>query len=163
MNVIKTEFRQIFFIFFCGVVFLHSLAEPGLAYDKNILIVPTRVIFEGKTRSAVVKLINPNNSPKTFEVSIAAVRMDETGKKGYVDSPNEAERLAIDMIRYSPRRVTIGPNVWQTVRLMVRKPKDLPPGEYRTQLRVIPVLEKEEKTNEESKTNKISVNIKVSA
>jgi hypothetical protein len=39
-----------------------------------------------------------------------------------------------DLIRFSPREVTVRPNVWQTVRIQVRKPPDLPQGEYRINL-----------------------------
>lgn len=121
-------------VFFCSLFSLFYLDTPLFAYDKNVLIAPTRVIFDGKTRSSVVKLINPNNKAKSYNISLEVMERDEYGKANFIKSPNEKERLAIDMIRFSPRRVTIGPKVWQTVRLMVRKPKDLPPGEYRTQL-----------------------------
>ncbi len=38
------------------------------------------------------------------------------------------------MIRYAPRQVVLEPGVVQTVRLLVRKPRDLAPGEYRSHL-----------------------------
>jgi len=159
MKMFKVEFRRVFLVLFCMFFSFFCLSDPLFAYDKNILIAPTRVVFEGKTRSTVVKLINPNNKPMTYNVRIVSLRMNESGKKEYVDSPNEEELLAQNMIRFSPRRVTIGPNVWQTVRVMVRKPKDLPPGEYRTQLRIVPIPDKEP-TKEASNQNKLSINIK---
>jgi hypothetical protein len=38
------------------------------------------------------------------------------------------------LVRYSPRQVTLEPNVSQTIRLQVRKPENLTEGEYRSHL-----------------------------
>ena len=47
------------------------------------------------------------------------------------------------LIRYSPRQVTLEPRVAQTVRVQLRLPADLPPGEYRSHLlfRAVPSAE----------------------
>lgn len=159
MKILKADFHQIFLALFCSVFSMLTLTNPIFAHDKNLLITPTRVILEGKTRSTVVKLINPNNKPMSYTISIVSMRMNEYGEKKYVDSPNEEEILAQKMIRFSPRRVTISPQGWQTVRLMVRKPKGLVPGEYRSQLRVAPIPANEQTKEEQAKKN-ISINIK---
>jgi len=44
------------------------------------------------------------------------------------------ESFADDYIRYTPRVVILEPRVAQTVRLQLRKPADLPAGEYRSHL-----------------------------
>lgn len=160
MKMFKADFHQVFLAMFCSFFALFYIANPLFAYDKNLLLTPTRVIFEGKTRSTVVKLINPNNKPMSYKVSVISIRMNEFGIAAHVDSPNEEEVFAQKMIRFSPRYVTIGPKVWQTIRLMVRKPKDLPPGEYRTQLRVSPVLKKEPQKKTQGQQENVSINIK---
>lgn len=142
------------------VVSLVFLTGPAYARDKNVLISPTRVVFEGKTRASVVKLINPNNKTKSFKISILSMRMDEYGRKFPAEPPTEEELFVQKMIRYAPRRVTIGPNVWQTVRLMVRKPKDLPAGEYRAQLKVSPILNIKQ-SPDENEHNNTGVDIKI--
>ena len=43
---------------------------------------------------------------------------------------------AKDWVRFSPRRTTLAPGETQTVRIFVRKPPDLPAGEYTARLLV---------------------------
>lgn len=129
---------------------------------KPLLIAPTRVVFEGRTRAATLKLINQNNTAKAYRLSVVSMRMDEYGRKTYVDDPGQKEKLAQKMIRFAPRRVQIAPGAWQTVRVMVRKPKDLPPGEYRTQFRAVPIIKPGdgESPDGRPKTGGININIK---
>jgi hypothetical protein len=53
-----------------------------------------------------------------------------------VDETNAtpAERVALDMIRFSPRLITLPPNQPQVVRLGVRVPEGLAAGEYRAHM-----------------------------
>jgi hypothetical protein len=51
-----------------------------------------------------------------------------------VDTPAPGEQFAGDMLRYSPRQVVLAPGAGQVVRVMLRKPADLAPGEYRSHL-----------------------------
>lgn len=67
------------------------------------------------------------------------MRMDDLGRRTEVESPTPEEKAVIDMIRFSPRRATLGSKEWQTIRIMVRKPAGLTPGEYRAHLRVAPI------------------------
>ena len=111
-------------------------------------------------RTASVKLINPNNYEQTYKISLVTIRMDQYGTRTEAGNPTEAELSVQSMIRFSPRRATIPANGWQTVRLMVRKPRDLPDGEYRTQLKVEP-LPMEKTSARQSGSDRISINIDV--
>lgn len=51
-----------------------------------------------------------------------------------VDQPLPGENFANDLVRFSPRQVTLPPGGAQIVRLQLRKPADLAPGEYRSHL-----------------------------
>lgn len=133
---------------------------PAPAQDKSILISPTRVVFEGRKRSATVKMINPNPKPYTFKIGLVAIRSDEYGVKKEAELPDENELFAQKLIRFSPRRVTLPPDGWQTIRLMVRKPQDLAPGEYRTQLKVSTIPEKEHPESKGKNTG-IAINIDI--
>ena len=115
------------------------MTSPVFGQDTAVLIAPTRVVFEGRTRATTVKLINPNTSPQTYKISLVSIRMDEYGTRTEVREPNEAELFAQGMVQFSPKRATLAPQGWQTVRVMVKKPRDLPEGEYRVQLKVTPV------------------------
>src|SRR3546814_5860625 len=50
------------------------------------------------------------------------------------DTATPAGRAALDMVVCSPRRVTLPPNQPQVVRVGVRVPARLPPGEYRAHM-----------------------------
>lgn len=141
MNMMKNlsyNSKIILITFWTIISVLYTFSpEPVFAGD-NLLMAPSRVIFEGKTRSTTVKLINPSNKPVTFNVEVISTHMDEHGTITNIKTLGENELFAQKMIRFSPRRGTLPPKGVQTIRLMVRKPKDLPSGEYRTHLRCVP-------------------------
>lgn len=97
-------------------------------------VFPTRIVFEGRDRSAEVILVNTASSPATFRISFKNMRMLEDGSYEDIEEPGQGELFADKMIRYSPRQVTLEPGVAQTVRLLLRKPANLATGEYRSHL-----------------------------
>ncbi len=127
-------------------------AAPGIG---DLLVAPTRVIFEGRTRSAELTLLNIGKQAATYRISFTHLRMTENGDLREVEQPEPGDAFADDLVRYSPRQVTLEPNVSQTIRLQVRKPEKLADGEYRSHLlfRAVPpegsipgnVVESEEK------------------
>jgi hypothetical protein len=114
-------------------------AKPALA-EGELLVTPTRVVFEGARRSAVISLVNTGKKPAVYHISFVRRRMTEEGKLQEVDVPAPDEQFAEDLIRYSPRELTLPPGVAQTIRMQLRKPSGLPSGEYRSHLlfRAIP-------------------------
>ena len=111
-------------LFLCG----HQTALAGL------MLYPTRIVLESKARSAQVELINNGDKPETYRIGIFNRRMTETGDIVAADKPQPGELFADDLLRYSPRQVTLQPGKSQTVRIMVRKPAGLATGEYRSHL-----------------------------
>ncbi len=109
---------------------------PPLAYagSPELMITPTRVVFEGRQRSAKVTLVNKGTQTVVFRVSLVNRRMTEDGLFEVVVEPQSDEKFADKMIRYAPRQVVLAPGRAQAVRLLVRKPRSLPPGEYRSHL-----------------------------
>lgn len=95
---------------------------------------PTRVVFEKNTRAAQVELMNTGTAPETYRISVVNRRMGEAGEFTAVETPGPGERFAEEMLRYSPRQVTIPPGGSQTVRILLRKPAELADGEYRSHL-----------------------------
>lgn len=104
----------------------HALAE--------LMLYPTRIVFEGNQRAAQVELINNGTESATYRISLVNRRMSETGAFSAIDEPLLGEQFSEDLLRYSPRQVTLAPGKGQTVRIMVRKPANLPTGEYRSHL-----------------------------
>ena len=137
------------------------LALPLSAATRSVVLAPSRVLLEGRTRSAVVRLINPNPETSAFKIELVTVRMDDFGIRTETKSPNDRELLARKLIRFSPRRATLPPQGMQAIRLMVRKPGDLPEGEYRAHLKVTPIADAPEQAGEEKGRDpgKVSLNI----
>lgn len=104
----------------------HALAE--------LMLYPTRIVFAGNQRAAQLELINNGTESATYRISLVNRRMSETGAFSEIDAPLPGEQFAEDLLRYSPRQVTLAPGAGQAVRIMVRKPANLATGEYRSHM-----------------------------
>ena len=113
---------------------LGAAASPVLAAG-DLLVAPTRIILDG-SRGTEVVLSNIGSAPATYRISLEIKRMTAAGGLDEIAEENAtpAERAALDMIVFSPRRVTLPPNQPQVVRVGVRVPAGLPPGEYRAHM-----------------------------
>ena len=100
----------------------------------DLLVAPTRVVFEGRTRAAEITLVNIGREPATYRVSLYHLRMLESGEMKEIEAPDEGAPWSDDLVRYAPRQVTLAPNVSQVVRLQLRLPASLPDGEFRSHL-----------------------------
>lgn len=104
--------------------------------QASLLVSPTRISFEDRTRSQKITLINTSDKVRTYRLSWTHKRAQATG--GYKSITNEKElaefNKASDMLRFSPRQVTLKPGERQKVALSLRRPKGLLPGEYRSHL-----------------------------
>jgi fimbrial chaperone protein len=105
---------------------------PAIVYAQDVTVAPKRVVLEERDRGAQVALVNNSASEKTYRILIVEKKMTADGKLIDVEGP--IENSAQELISYSPRRITLPPGGTQTVRLMVRKPANLAPGEYRSHL-----------------------------
>lgn len=100
----------------------------------QIMVTPTRVIFDAKTRSQTVTVINSGDEQGSYRILLVNKRMTEDGNIIDIDKAGPGEQFADNMIRYSPRQVTLKPGQSQVVRLNLRKPRDLKDGEYRSHI-----------------------------
>lgn len=132
-------------VFLCG-----ALAAPGQAPTPSaspppasaptgggagdLLVAPTRVVLEGRTRAAEITLVNIGREPATYRISLYHLRMLESGEMKEIDSPEDGAPWSDNLVRYAPRQVTLAPNVSQVVRIQLRLPASLPDGEYRSHL-----------------------------
>lgn len=125
-------------LMFCCLPSSRLAAGPG---PGDLLVAPTRIVFEGRQRTAEITLVNLGEHDATYRIGFVELQMDEFGgTREYDPEGVPEEKLASGMIRYSPRQVLLEPGVAQTVRLQLRKSENLPPGEYRSHLlfRAIP-------------------------
>lgn len=109
----------------------------------DLVVAPTRVVFEGRTRSAQLGLVNKGSATATYRISVVNMRMEQNGNMVEIAQPEEGQNFADRLFRYSPRQVSLAPGASQAIRILLRKPKDLAPGEYRSHLmmRAVPDVE----------------------
>jgi P pilus assembly chaperone PapD len=110
-----------------------AVGLPSLA-RADLLLVPQRIVFEEQDRAATLSLVNNGAETETYRISWKQLHQLPDGQYTEIQTAGSGEHFADDMIRYSPRQITLQPGEQQTVRLMLRKPPDLPTGEYRSHL-----------------------------
>ena len=132
---------------------------PSYAY-ADLTITPTRVVFEDGDRFSHVTLVNSTQRTNTYEIKWQYFKMREGGGAAY--EAVEASVTDFDLAQhvvYTPRRVTIAPSGKQKVRLALRRPAEVPPGEYRAHLTFSSVPD--DLSDEDSKSEKMSVGVRV--
>jgi P pilus assembly chaperone PapD len=110
------------------------LLAPLLPAHAELMLHPTRIVFDKNARAAQIELINTGAKPASYRISLVNRRMSEAGQFEAAETAQDGERFADEMLRYSPRQVTLMPGTAQTVRVMLRKPAELAEGEYRSHL-----------------------------
>ncbi len=105
---------------------------------QGVSVAPLRVLFDGKTRSKTVFLSNRSPETANYRISLVNRRMLEDGSIAVAEVAEDGEYFADELIRYSPRRVTIPPYGSQTIRLLIRRPRgDFPENvEFRSHLSI---------------------------
>lgn len=127
---------------FSAVTSLLALAAPlPVMAAGDLLVAPTRIVLDG-ARGTEVILNNIDDEPATYRISMELRRMNADGSIDEIDpaTATEAERKALEIISYGPKRVVLAPNQPQAIRIGVRPPPNLPDGEYRAHMhfRAIP-------------------------
>lgn len=120
------------------LLLLLALAAAWLALPARaqLLLSPTRVVFDGTMRAAQVDVVNTTSQRAVYRLSLVNRRMTERGENVAADPPLPEERFLGEMVRFSPRQLVLEPGASQVVRLSLRKPEGLPPGEYRSHLHI---------------------------
>ncbi len=131
-----------------GLACWAALAAPALAQrtvGADLNVSPRRVTFEGGARADTVIVYNGGAEAATYNVELVdRVMSPEGGVFAVADAPKTPDvaaaigrlKSAKPFITFTPRRVTLAPGEYQTIRLRVLRPADLVPGEYRTHLTV---------------------------
>jgi len=120
---------------FVFTLMLLSILSGNASYaGSQIMVTPTRIVFDEKTRTQNVTVINSGNEEGTYRILLVNKRMTPDGNIVNIDKAEEGELFADKMIRYSPRQVTLKAGQSQIVRLSLRKPRDLKDGEYRSHM-----------------------------
>ena len=113
-----------------GLLLLISFNVYAIA---QLMVTPTRVVFEGNERTKQVNLINNGADTGRFKISFVRKNMTAEGGLKAIEE-NEPGLYSDEMVRFSPRLVTLAPGQSQTVRLMLRKKSGTADGEYRSHM-----------------------------
>ena len=133
MGALKNACFRLSYIVIASVVSLVTACSLSVA-QSGLTVFPTKIVFEGRQRSAEVTLFNNTSIPATYRISFKNMRMLEDGAYQDIDTAEGGELFADQIIRFSPRQAHLEPGKSQTVRLQLRKPADLATGEYRSHL-----------------------------
>jgi len=131
-KTISLAYTRIFLIRFLFTCLLALMSQNALALGQ-LMVSPTRIVFEGNDRTKQVTLINNGSETGRFRISFVRRNMNEDGKI-IATGENEPGMYSDEMVRFSPRQVTLAPGQSQTVRLILRKKRDIADGEYRSHM-----------------------------
>lgn len=110
------------------------LAAPAAqAGVGDLLVAPTRIVLDGRRGTEVI-LKNIGDEVATYRVSVEFRRMADDGKLVDVETPNDKEKAAEEMVLFAPRKIVLPPDQPQAIRLSARAPQGLPDGEYRVHM-----------------------------
>jgi P pilus assembly chaperone PapD len=111
---------------------LASAQAAPAPQGTTLLVAPSRLVFEGHQRTAQVNLTHGGSQTTTYRITLVPMDMDQEGRiTEHPPEPSSDREDLRTLFRFSPRQVTLEPQETQTIRIQVRKPGDLPPGEYR--------------------------------
>jgi len=120
-----------FFVSLSGLVWINEAQALRLSMK--------RIVFEGPKRSDIITIMNNTAKEQTYRLGWRHYRMDENRSLVHIPDGQDTSGIkwADEMIKYAPRRVTIPPGGSQQIRLLLRRPRDLAPGEYRAHLWIV--------------------------
>lgn len=122
------------FYHFC--LLLTAWLYMGCSY-ADLMINPTRIVLDDKTHNGQLELLNNGDKAVTYRIRLIRQRMDTNGKFTIIDDKTPAlssENFADQLVRFSPRQITLQPGKSQIIRIMLHKAGDLADGEYRSHL-----------------------------
>lgn len=104
--------------------------------EALLQILPTRVVLDDSTRLTSLTLVNQGDEDTSYRMFFRNIRMSETGQFNILTEEDDVsdEKFADNMLRFSPRRITIPARGKQTIRIVARKPPGLEKGEYRSHM-----------------------------
>ncbi len=112
------------------------LLYPALAHAK-IMFMPSHAVFQDRQRSADILVVNTNDKPSTFRLGwIHQYQTEDNGRYEREDASRDQNYDVTKMVLFSPKQVTLEPGGRQRIRLSLRRPADLPEGEYHAHLKL---------------------------
>lgn len=131
-----------------GLALICAFLLPVKKAEANLLVTPYFVVMEDRDRFGEINLINSGMQTMIYRMSWDFYRMVERGNYEKMEKPD-----GVDISQYitmSPRQITLRSDEKQTLRLALRRPPELPPGEYRAHLRIMSASAEEKPQTQEN-------------
>ena len=113
--------------------FLLGLSSPSVA-QGDLLVTPTRVVFESNKQKEALNLLNMGKDTATYTISFIQYSMKEDGSFVAIETPDSGQMFADSYLRVFPRRVTLAPGESQVIMLQCRRNATMVDGEYRSHI-----------------------------
>lgn len=124
--------------YFTASLFIAFLGISSTPSYADILISPTRIVLDERTRSATITLINPGNETRAYRVGWKQlIALPKGGYRTLTDQEMRQFASLDRLIRVSPKQVTLQPGQRQTIKLLLRKGQNMMSGEYRSHLTLV--------------------------
>jgi fimbrial chaperone protein len=100
----------------------------------DLLVTPTRLDLNDKARSGNLTLVSQAREPVVYRIGWVRFSMQPDGSYTETAEPRADAKKLEELVRFSPRQVTLGPGETQVVRVSLPRGKALPEGELRSHL-----------------------------
>ncbi len=144
------------------IIIFFSFLTVSANAQGDLLVTPTRVVFEGKKVKQDLTIANMGSDTVGYSVSFLHYLMKENGLFIKTELEDSGVMFADQYLRVYPRYITLAPYETQVVQIQVRKKTGMAEGEYRSHL----YFRSENKRNKVEKkqqegidTNIVSINL----
>lgn len=103
--------------------------------EAKIDILPRMVVVDSRDKSGELTILNMSDQATAYRIELLSMRQNTEGVYTELDTPLSPFFDPSQHVRFSPRQFTLPPNGRQKIRVSVRRPKDLPEGDYRFHVR----------------------------
>lgn len=131
-------------------------AVPALA---DMMIMPIRTTFVDGDRMKNLTVVNTSDKEGSFRLQFYHMKQVENGGYERLDGPPDPKFDLSKMLVFSPRQVTLPPRGKQAIRLSLRRPADLPDGEYRVHLKLQRANDANPDTPEKGQRTVVGINV----
>lgn len=100
----------------------------------RIDILPRIVVLDSRERSAEITILNLFDQPSLYRLSLIHYKQNPDGTYEELEQPLSPNFDPEQHVRISPKQFKVNEGGRQKIRLSVRRPADLPDGEYRFHL-----------------------------
>lgn len=106
--------------------------QSPLPAAADMLILPMRVYFKDGDRMKGLTVVNTGDVQAIYRLSFEAKKQMPDGSYINLEQPLTPGYDPAEWLVYSPRQVDLLPQAKQGIRISLRRPENMPDGEYRT-------------------------------